>query len=157
MKKLNKSIFDIFNKEDKEVYKEHDVVIKFNNASYVLGDFIKAFENYYILNQIQSEQYGSQYTQVKSKIKHKYFVKLVNSLKRIDLVETPSIEKAAKEHDYTKLLNMLDGLRGYFENREEYERCAVIKKYIDACLLSDGPLHTLELSDYDIQSLLNRT
>ena len=46
MKKLNKSIFDIFNKEDKEVYKEHDVVIKFNNASYVLGDFIKAFENY---------------------------------------------------------------------------------------------------------------
>ena len=64
MKKLNKSIFDIFNKEDKEVYKEHDVVIKFNNASYVLGDFIKAFENYYILNQIQQEQYGSQYLQV---------------------------------------------------------------------------------------------
>ena len=115
-----------------------------------------AFENYYILNQIQQEQYGSQYLQVKSKIKHKYFVKLVNSLKKIDLNETPSIEKYAKEHDYTKLLNMLDGLRGYFENREEYERCAVIKKYIDACLLSDGPLHTLELSDYDIQRLFNK-
>ena len=156
MKKLNKSIFDIFNKEDKEVYKEHDVVIKFNNASYVLGDFIKAFENYYILNQIQQEQYGSQYLQVKSKIKHKYFVKLVNSLKKIDLNETPSIEKYAKEHDYTKLLNMLDGLRGYFENREEYERCAVIKKYIDACLLSEGPLYTLELSDYDIQRLFDK-
>ena len=47
-------------------------------------------------------------------------------------------------------------LEAIFENREEYERCAVIKKYIDACLLSEGPLHTLELSDYDIQRLFDK-
>lgn len=156
MKKLNKDIFDIFNKEDKEVYKEHKVEIKFDNVNYILGDFIKTFENYYILNQIQQEQYGAQYLKVKHKIKHRYFCKLVDKIANIDLIENPSIEEQAKKHNYRTILDMLDGLRQYFEIREDYERCAVIKSYIDAVLLPTGPLHTIEVNDIDIQSLVNR-
>jgi len=156
MREIDKNILDIFDKNDEEIYKEHSVELDDREVSFVLGDFVRYFENYSILNQIQTQQYPAQYSKVKHKVKHKYFIKLVNNLKRIDLNKTPSIEKQAKQHNYRKVLHMLDTLRIYFEEREGYEYCAIVKSYIDACYLPPigQPPHTLE-AGMDIQALFD--
>ena len=148
-------LFNIFQKDDIEIYKEHNAEKEADNPSVVLGMFVRGIENYFILNQIQTEQYGAQYTRIKHKIKHRYFLQLLLNLQRIDLSVHPSIEKHAKDHNYRKILYCLDSMRVYFEDREDYEYCAIIKKYLDACLKPTGPLHQIEVSDNDLKQLLD--
>ena len=55
MREIDKNILDIFDKNDEEIYKEHSVELDDREVSFVLGDFVRYFENYSILNQIQTQ------------------------------------------------------------------------------------------------------
>tara|TARA_B100000683_G_C12441320_1_gene536207 strand:- start:708 stop:1154 length:447 start_codon:yes stop_codon:yes gene_type:complete len=126
-------LFDIFSKGDEAIYKEHGVKDALDNSYVLMGMVVRGVENYHLMDVMYSRQYPREYKRNRRSIAIKYFSKLESYLERIKDDPIKVIEDMENGFDLTQIVIALDFLREFFEKIEHYEKCAVIKTYIDAC------------------------
>ena len=130
MKKLNSDdLFNIFSVGDEEVYKEHKVEDLLDNSFILLGMAIRGVENYFIIDKIYANRYGKDYDSVRDSIKLKYFNGLVNYLERINLSQSDTLLELLDEFGPQAIKYALEELLEFYEEREYYEKCAIIFKF----------------------------
>ena len=125
------TLFSLFEKGDEEIYREHGQEEVLKNPFVLMGMVVRGLENYYIMDRMYSRQYGKHYTDRKQTVRYEYFNKMYGYLKRINLDETEDIYTIGESFQKGEVDLCLNHLRKYFENIEEYEKCEIIKKYVD--------------------------
>ena len=129
------TLFSIFEHGDEEIYKEHGLEDTLNNPFVLMGMILRGIENYHMMDIIYMKQYPAQYKNVRKLTRYKYFNKLYSYLERIDSTEFEDIYSIGESFEEKEIQGGLNYLRVYYEKLEEYEKCAVIKRYIN---LLDG-------------------
>lgn len=135
------TLFSIFEQGDEQVYKEHGMEDALNNPFVLMGMVLRGVENYHMMDMMYLKQYPGPYKKIRSLTKYKYYNKLYSYLTRINSTNFDKIYKIGESFDRKDVDYCLDHLRVYFEKLEEYEKCAVIKRYID--LLSKRSFKTI--------------
>ena len=125
------TLFSIFEQGDEAVYKEHGMEDVLNNPYVLIGMVIRGLENYSIMDIMYMRSYPEQYKAVRDTVKLKYYNNLYNYLTRIKLDSFEARYTIGETYDFQDVLFGLDTLLYYFEDKEMYEKCAVIKKYMD--------------------------
>lgn len=142
MNKLNPhTLFSIFEKGDEEVYKENQMEGLLDNPYVLIGMVVSGVENYYFIDEIYNNKDPKRYAKVKSNIKYKYFTKVFKYLTRLSLDELDTKYGIGTDYELDRSINALNDLLFYFEDMEEYEKCALIFQYTD--LLYSKKLQTL--------------
>ena len=132
MKPLDKeNLFSIFDKGDEEVYIEHGIEETLKNPFVLMGMVIRGLQNYELMDIMYQRNYPKEYKEVAPKLKYKYFCRLYKYLERIDLYDSNDVYGIGDSFDQQQVYEGLDALRIYFESIEEYEKCAIIKKFSD--------------------------
>jgi hypothetical protein len=125
------SLFSIFEQGDEQVYKEHGMEQALSNPFVLMGMVLKGLENYYMMDLMYTKQYPKEYGNVKEITKYKYYTRLYGYLIRIDTDNFDDIYQIGTSFNVKDTTSGLSLLLYYFEGLEEYEKCAVVKKYID--------------------------
>ena len=125
------TLFYIFEQGDEQVYEEHGLEDTLNNPYVLMGMVLQGLENFTLMDIMYTRHYGENYKRVKSAIKYKYYNKLYGYLERIDSKNFDSIHKIGESFDRQAVNIALGTLIVHFEFLEEYEKCAVIKRYMD--------------------------
>ena len=132
MQKLDPhTLFSIFEKGDEEIYKEHHMEDVLKNPYVLMGMVVRGLENFQLMSTMFSHNAPEEYKKVKSSIKLKYYLRLVSYLERIDADRFEELYKIGESFEFIQVDTALNHLRRYFESIEMYEKCAIIKKYID--------------------------
>ena len=124
-------LFSLFEVGDEEVYEEHDVTEVLQNPYVLMGMVVRGVENYNILDKLYLRNHKKHYENVREEVKYKYFCKIFGYLSRIDSNKFESKYTITENYDIVKVNVLLNELLTYFEVIEQYEKCAIIKKYID--------------------------
>lgn len=136
MQPLDKhNLFSIFEQGDEEVYVEHGVEDILNNPYVLMGMVIRGLENFQLMDVMYKRNFPKEYEKIQEALKYKYYCKLFHYLERIDSGNFDSKHRIGESFDIDSVNLGLNTLRLYFEFIEEYEKCSVIKKYIE--LLKD--------------------
>ena len=142
MQKLDPhTLFSIFEQGDEEIYKENNVQDLLDNPYVLIGMVVTGVENFYLIDKMYSLRHPEEYKRVRESIRLKYFRKLFGYLDRISPVEMDVVYRIGSDFELDRSLDALNDLLYYFQNIEQYEKCAVIKKYTD--LLINKKLETL--------------
>ncbi len=132
MQPLDKNtLFSIFEAGDEAVYAEYGLQGQLNNPFVLMGMVLKGVENYHIMDMMYIQKYPEQYKKVRNLTKYKYLNKLNTYLERIDNINFESVYKIGDSFNNYEVEYALDYLLKYYEKLEEYEKCAVIKRYVD--------------------------
>lgn len=131
------TLFSIFEQGDEEIYKEHGIEEHLQNPFVLMGMVLRGIDNFHMMDLMYMKQYPNHYKKVRNLTKYKYFNKLYSYLQRIDSDSFEDIYKIGESFDKVQTKSGLDILRVYFERLEEYEKCAVIKKYISLLISYD--------------------
>lgn len=132
MNKLDpNTFFSIFEANDELVYKEHEVEDLLNNPYVLIGMVVRGLENYNLIDMMYLRSYPEQYNKVRDVVKYKYFNGLYKYLTRIDSKADIDNFKIGESFDKDSVLLGFNTLLFFYEQLEEYEKCAVIKRYID--------------------------
>ena len=137
------TLFSIFEQGDEQVYEENGVQGALNNPYVLMGMVLRGLENYSIMDMMYKKRYPEQYNEVRDTIKYKYYSKLYKYLSRIQLDKLEDIYKIGESYNSESVFISLEGLKMFFQDIEQYEKCAVIKNYQD--LLIDNLPHKLEI------------
>lgn len=127
-------LFDIFNVGDEAVYKKHGLEKALDSSYVLLGTVVRGIENYHLMDVMYSRNYPKEYKRNRDTITFRYFTKLYKYLAKVNEDPFKVIEEMENGFDYTQIVIALDFLRDYFEKKEHYEKCAVIKKFLDAAI-----------------------
>lgn len=125
------TLFSIFEQGDEEIYKEHQVTGVLNNPYVLIGMVIRGMENWHIMDIMYKRSYPVEYKEVRATIQRKYMLKLVSYLERLDKSKFETVYTIGDSYDSKTVRLALNALLGYFEKIEYYEKCAIIKDYID--------------------------
>ena len=125
------TLFSIFEQGDEEVYKEHGVEDVLDNPYVLIGMVVRGLQNYQLMDLMYMRSYPDQYKEVRETVKLKYYNGLYSYLTRIDTTKFEVIYSIGETYDSQDVLFGLDTLLHYYEDLEMYEKCAVIKKYMD--------------------------
>lgn len=132
MQPLDKNtLFSIFEQGDEAVYAEYGLQGQLRNPFVLMGMVLKGIENYHIMDMMYIQKYPEQYKKVRKLTKYKYYNKLYSYLERIDSINFDAIYKIGESFNNYETEYALDHLLKYYEELEEYEKCAVIKRYVD--------------------------
>jgi len=131
MQPLDKNtLFSIFEAGDEHIYKEHGMEDTLNNPYVLMNMVVKGLENYKIMDQMYRQQYPKQYKNTRNVIQYKYFNKLLGYLERIDTKGFDSKYNIGDSYEIMHNIYMLESLMYYYENIEQYEKCATVKLYV---------------------------
>lgn len=125
------TLFSIFEKGDEEVYKEHGMEEQLKNPYVLMGMVVKGLENFELMTVMYERNFPKEFSKNKSYIQKKYYNRLYQYLIRIDSDRFDDLYTIGESFDVDKVDFSLNHLLLYFERLEEYEKCAIIKKYID--------------------------
>lgn len=132
MQKLDPhTLFSIFEQGDEQVYKEHGMEDVLNNPFVLIGMVVTGVHNYYLMDMMYMRQYPTQYKQVRQLTKSKYFNNLYKYLIRVNVDEIQHEYNIGESFDTEHAVSCLSTLLKFYEDLEQYERCAVIKKFVD--------------------------
>ena len=135
------TLFSIFEKGDEEVYRENKMEGVLNNPYVLIGMVVNGVENYYYIDEIYTNKEPERYARVKDSIKYKYFNRVYNYLARLSLDNIQEKYGIGTDYELDRSINALNELLFYYEDIEEYEKCALIFQYTD--LLYSKKLQTL--------------
>ena len=140
MQPLDKNtLFSIFEVGDEEIYKEAGVEDQLKNPFVLMGMVLRGLENFSIMDMMYLRTHPKDYKNVREITKYKYYTKLYKYLERIDSNNFDKIYKIADSFGRDETFVGLENLLRYFEKIEQYERCAVIKRYQDLLIDSYVP------------------
>lgn len=125
------TLFSIFEQGDEAIYEEHGEERHLDNPYVLMGMVMRGIENYHLMDMMYLKKYPKEYTIIRKVTKYKYISKLYNYLLNIDSSNFSSEHSIGDSFDVKEVLGALDYLRVYYEEIEHYEKCAVIKRYID--------------------------
>jgi len=132
MQPLDKNtLFSIFEQGDEEIYREYGMEGQLDNPFVLLGMVIRGLENYQLMDMMYMKRYPQHYKEVRNITKYKYYNKLYRYLNRIDSKEFSSVYKIGESFDLVKVMSSLEDMLRFYEGIEQYEKCAVIKRYQD--------------------------
>lgn len=131
------TLFAIFEQGDEQVYKEHGMEEALKNPYVLMGMVLQGMENYYMMDMMYTRQYPKEYANVKQSVKYKYFCRLFSYLNRIDSTKFETFYKIGESFEKESVFISLNQLIEYFEKIEEYEKCAVIKRFQDLLIQTD--------------------
>jgi hypothetical protein len=132
MKKLDsKGLFDIFSQGDEAIYEQHGIHDAIEDSFILFGMVIRGVENYYIIDRIYTYKMGKDYDSVRDSIKMKYFNGLVYYLERIDVLQSDTVIHLIDEFGLQPIKYALEELLQFYEEKEMYEKCAIIFKFFD--------------------------
>ena len=141
MKELDANkLFDLFIDADHQVYQEHGVQKQLDDTYTLFGTVIRGVENYYIIDQMYTNRYGERYTSIREKLRVKYLSNLVRYLGRIDDIHSDTVNTFIGEFGHQSINYALNELIDCFVEIEQYEKCAVIHKFIEKFKVNN--LHT---------------
>lgn len=130
MQPLDKNtLFSIFEQGDEEVYIEHGVEDLLQNPYVLMGMVIRGLENYQLMDLMYKRNFPKEYSKIKESLKYKYYGKLFHYLERIDSSNFDPKHSIGESFDVESIELGLNTLRLYFEDIEEYEKCATIVQY----------------------------
>lgn len=131
MKRLDsKSLFDIFDAGDEEVYEQHGVQDILDNSFVLFGMVIRGVDNFYLIDQMYANKYQNEYVEVRDCIKLKYFTGLMKYLVRIDDIPLDTVSILQDEFGEEAIDYSLNEMLQVFEQDEQYELCSIIAKYL---------------------------
>jgi hypothetical protein len=125
------TLFSIFDQADDQIYKEHGLEDLLQNPYVVMGTVVTGVENFYLIDKIYCLRFKEEYERVRSGIKLKYFNRLYNYLTEINLEQSNDLYTVVTGFDIDRSLPALKDLLYFFETIEHYEKCALIKRFID--------------------------
>jgi hypothetical protein len=132
MQPLDKNtLFSIFEQGDEEIYKEHNVTGVLDNPYVLIGMVVRGMENWHIMDIMYKRSYPVEYKAVREGIQLKYMNKLVKYLERLDANRFDTVYSIGDSFDEKVVRVALTNLLKYYEGIEYYEKCAIIKPYID--------------------------
>lgn len=132
MKELDKdTLFSIFERNDEEIYKEHGLDGTLENPYVLMGMVLTGIQNFELLDLIHLKRAPEQYKRIRKGVKDKYYNRLFNYLTRIDDTKFESIYTITEAYHIGDVLDGLIVLLNHFEEKEEYEKCMIIKNYQD--------------------------
>lgn len=131
------TLFSIFEQGDEEIYREHGVEDQLKNPFVLMGMVLRGIENFHMMDMMYMRQYPQHYKKVRRLTKYKYLNKVFSYLTSINIDSFEDIYKIGESFNRQETKDGLDFLRVYYEGIEQYEKCAVIKKYIDLLLSYD--------------------
>jgi hypothetical protein len=132
MKRLDsKTLFDVFQVGDEEVYREHGVEDILDNSFVLLGMVVKGVENYYIIDQLYQRKYGEVYISQRENIKLTYFKGLMKYLERIGEIHLDTLSMIEDELGISAIDYAFSEMIELFISVEYYEECSILKKYLD--------------------------
>jgi len=135
------TLFNIFEKGDEEVYKEHGIEEALDNPYVLINMVVRGLENYTIMDQMYMYQYPKQYKGSRQVVKFKYFNKLYGYLKRIDITQLQF--EVGESYELLKSVKVMEDFLYYYERIEHYEKCALIVKYINLLKRTKKKVNTL--------------
>lgn len=121
------SIFSIFNNIDQEEFHHTEPT----NNFLLMGSIIRGVDNYFLLDQIYTNRYRERYFSVKDILKLKYFIQLVNKLRRVNEFKLETASFLVDEFGRSTIIYVFQYLLNYCEEQELFEDCIIIKKYFD--------------------------
>lgn len=124
-------VFSIFNQTDDQVLLQDQIQQIANDTRTLLMDIVQQLHRYDLIDIIYSNKQGNQYSKVQDKIKLKYFTRLFDQLTQIDIQQVEKQHNLLQAHDNTQCIQGLYNLIKYFEQIEDYRKCAIIIKYIN--------------------------
>ena len=125
------TLFNIFEQGDEQIYQEHGMEDQLTNPFVLMGMVLRGIDNYRMMDMMYLKQYPGPYKKVRGITKYKYYNKLYSYLTRIDSLNFNKVYKIGESFEIGEVYSCLDLLRVYYEEIEQYEKCAVIKKYIE--------------------------
>ena len=132
MQKLDPhTLFSIFEQGDEEIYREHQIEDVLKNPYVLMGMTVTGVENFNLIDKMYLLKHKSDYAKIRPSVKYKYYSKLVTYLTRINIEEAQNAYTIGEDFDTERCLHSLNEMLEYFQDIEEYERCAIIFKYID--------------------------
>ena len=135
------TLFSIFEKDDEEIYRENKMEGLLNNPYVLIGMVVNGVENYYFIDEIYTNKEPKRYARIKDSVKYKYFNKVYGYLTRLSLDNIQEKYGIGTDYELDRSINALNELLFYYEEIEEYEKCALIFQYTD--LLYGKKLQTL--------------
>jgi hypothetical protein len=135
------TLFNIFEKGDEEIYKEHGIEETLDNPYVLINMVVRGLENYTIMDQMYMYQYPKQYKGSRQVVKFKYFNKLYGYLKRIDITQLQF--QVGESYELLKSVKVMEDFLYYYERIEHYEKCALIVKYINLLKRTKKKVNTL--------------
>tara|TARA_B110000977_G_scaffold144816_1_gene183811 strand:+ start:1015 stop:1443 length:429 start_codon:yes stop_codon:yes gene_type:complete len=125
------TLFSIFEKGDAEVYEEHNMTELLDNPYVLMGMVLRGIDNYHTMDLMHMKHFGKQYRDVRFKVRNQFYNKLYGYLNKVDTTKFETKYTITKSFDSDDVFGGLNVLLLYFEHREEYEKCATIKRYQD--------------------------
>jgi hypothetical protein len=125
------TLFSIFEKGDEEIYEEHNLTELLDNPYVLMGMVLRGIDNYHTMDLMHLKHFGDRYREVRFKVRNQFYNKLFNYLNRIDITKLDSRYTITEEYNSDDIFSGLNVLLVYFEKREEYEKCGIIKRYQD--------------------------
>ena len=135
------TLFNIFEQGDEEVYKEHGIEETLDNPYVLINMVVRGLENYTIMDQMYMYQYPKQYKGSRQVVKFKYFNKLYEYLKRIDITQLQF--QVGESYELSKSIQVMEDFLYYYERIEHYEKCALIVKYVNLLKRTKKKIGTL--------------
>lgn len=106
-------------------YKENE------RNEFLLRNAVIGAEKYELFDLFYYRAYKENYKKISLNVKDTYFNKLYRYIQNLDLSDRDSILITAESLDRSTVDASLNKLLLYFQNLEEYEKCAQIKKVLD--------------------------
>ena len=125
------TLFSIFEQDDQAIYREFSMDEHLDNPYVLINMVVRGLENYKIMDQMYIERYPKQYKNTRNVIQYKYFNKLFNHLNRVNFDKINKDCLIGDSYEIMHNLYFLEGFMFYYERIEQYEKCAVIKNYVD--------------------------
>ena len=142
MNKLNPhTLFQIFEQGDEEVYKEHGQEDILDNPFVLMNMVTRGLENYDLMRILYLRNYKEQFERVENSIKDKYYNKLYGYLQRIDIDSADGVYAIGDSYERNSAQRALQTLLDHYEDKEQYERCSIVVKYIQMLLLEEAKLY----------------
>lgn len=131
MKKLDsKSLFEIFDQGDHDIYTQYDIVGDVDNTFIIFGSVIMGVSNFSLIDQIYSNRYQNHYNNVRQSVQLKYFTTLAKSLHRLGDIPPDTVNSLIDEFKLPTINYALNEMLEVFEQVEQYEQCIIIAKYL---------------------------
>ena len=132
MQPLDKNtLFSIFEAGDEQVYKENGIQDMLKNPFVLMGMVLQGLQSYHLMDIMYRRNFPEEYKRVAEGIKYKYYSRLYGYLNRIDSDKFETVYNIGQSFDKEDVFVGLEELRTYFENIEEYEKCAIIRNYTE--------------------------
>lgn len=132
MKDLNLgSLLDIFEKDDLEIYEDHEVVSTFFNERVIFGTVVRSIENFYLLDETsQRGSFRDRYEVIRDQVQLKYFNKYFYLLNTIDSLSLDTIDPTVRDLGVERVRNNLTSFLNFFITAEDYLKCSKIKEFL---------------------------